>query len=119
MLQLLSKRHGDFVKRLTILRNHVAHRLEAVSFTFASYVDGLDEQSRQNTLNELLFLAGGARGEAGKRFAENPSLVVWAHALTVVFALVTRSKQAELQSQIEQQYREVAELVLNPPQEKS
>ncbi len=111
---LLPKTSSDFIRRLTKIRNHVVHKLEAVSFTFASYVDELDDSERQNTLNELLFLGGGPKGKANDLFAKKPCIAVWVQAIAVVTDLVARKARAEHKVQLRSHYKNVAEQVLGP-----
>lgn len=113
-LGLLSKSHSDFIKRLAKIRNAIVHRLESLSFTFPEYLASLGASDRQNTLNELLFLAGGPSGKAGETFARTPRLVVWAHALAIVTHLVAHKTLAAVSARLSANYHEFAEQVLGP-----
>jgi hypothetical protein len=116
-LGIVSKTEGDFIKRLTKIRNHVVHKLAALSFALPTYVASLDHNERKNALRELLFLGGGPDGKAGDVFATKPRLALWVNGVAVVTKLVARKARAELNSTIHSHYRSVAEGILGPLKE--
>lgn len=59
-LQLMNAPQRRFAKRLSALRNRLAHRIDCVNFSFPEYIESLDKNERQDWQKSIVWFGTDA-----------------------------------------------------------
>lgn len=101
-LSCINDEQAAFLRRLAELRNALAHNVSQVSFTFDSYVSGMDSNQRKQHAKVFGHGCNDPIPVEGKKIpllkfaAENTKLVIWLTAAEVLACLYLEYEIAEI-----------------------
>lgn len=103
-LGLFSKEKRAFIRKLSKLRNDLAHKVENINFDFCEYTSEFDSQARKNWKNTIVWF-GDEQYQNWRRISlENPKVAVWMG----VFMFVTVEDTVNLEKESNRKLDELA-----------
>jgi hypothetical protein len=93
-LGLLTKEQRRFIRRISKLRNDLAHKISNISFTFESYINNMDSQGKNSWSETVVWFRDESAGwkEASK---VNPKLAVWMGVFLISTVTLTENMERE------------------------
>lgn len=102
-LQVMDAPQRRFAKRLTALRNRLAHRIDCVNFSFSEYIESLGKNERQDWQESIVwFRTDAASRELWLQMAlKQPRFAVIMGVFMLAAVLVVEDNQASLKRSID------------------